>query len=474
MKGEIMDKKWATGLGVLFVFIMGWLVFVFVASAREAQAVPTELDARLEAVLLQEGFTGRIEFTLEQKLGRPLNRELAEIGRLLWFDTITGLNDDNTCAGCHSPTAGFGDTQSIAIGIENNGIVGPNRSGPRNMRRTPTVINTAFYPALMWNSRFAALSDDPFNNQSGFQFPDPEGMSLSYLPHLLVAQAFIPPTERTEVVGFEFEGDNHVIRSEVLKRLNSLPAYRDLFGVVYPEVAAGAPITFDLFANAIAEFEYQLTFASAPIDLYARGDQSALTDAEKQGALLFFGKAQCSVCHSVGGSSNEMFSDFEDHVTGTPQIVPHVTNSVFHGSALNEDYGREEVTGDPLDRYKFRTSPLRNVAVQPTFMHNGAFTSLEAAIAYHLDPVKYCLLYSQQDQNLASDLSGPLGPMEPILALLDPILATPVRLTPEEFDQLVAFVRFGLLDPRAQPDYLRTLIPLSVPSGRPVLTFEFE
>src|SRR5439155_15265238 len=50
---------------------------------------------------------------------------------------IGGLNNDNTCAGCHSPTRGFGDTQSIAIGVVNNGIVGPDRSGARNQRRTP-------------------------------------------------------------------------------------------------------------------------------------------------------------------------------------------------------------------------------------------------------------------------------------------------------------------------------------------------
>ena len=121
-----------------------------------------ELDAELEPVLAQAGFTGRIESTLESRLGRHVDKQLADLGRLLWFDTITGLNDDNTCAGCHSPTNGFGDTQSIAIGIDNNGIVGPHRAGPRNMRRTPMAINTAFYPKLMWNSRFASLSGDPF------------------------------------------------------------------------------------------------------------------------------------------------------------------------------------------------------------------------------------------------------------------------------------------------------------------------
>jgi hypothetical protein len=99
---------------------------------------------------------GRIESTLERRIGHRLDPRLANVGRLLWFDTITGLNNDNTCAGCHSPTNGFGDTQSIAIGIQNNGIVGPDRAGPHNERRAPMVINTAFFPNLMWNSRFVS------------------------------------------------------------------------------------------------------------------------------------------------------------------------------------------------------------------------------------------------------------------------------------------------------------------------------
>src|SRR2546430_3757810 len=140
------------------------------APAAQAQAPSStpQLDRRLVSVLEQLQFTGKVESTLAQRLGRDLNPGLANLGRLLWFDTITGLNNDNTCAGCHSPTNGFGDTQSIAIGIENNGIVGPDRAGPRNQRRTPMALNTAFYPNLMWNSRFASLADDPFNNRSGF------------------------------------------------------------------------------------------------------------------------------------------------------------------------------------------------------------------------------------------------------------------------------------------------------------------
>ena len=73
---------------------------------------------------------------------------------------------------------------------------------------------------------------------------------------------------------------------------------------------------------------------------------------------------------------------------------------------------------------------------------------------------------------LDRDLTGPLAPIEPVLARLDSLLASPVHLTNDEFRQLVDFVRVGLLDPRAKPDNLRKLIPRRVPSGRPVHVFQ--
>jgi cytochrome c peroxidase len=325
----------------------------------------------------------------------------------------------------------------------------------------------------MWNSRFAALSGNPFDNSAGFQFPLPEGLTLSSQPHLLAAQAFIPPTERNEVAGFDFVGDNDAIRAEVIHRLNASAAYRKLFAKSFPAVKTGASITYGMFARAIAEFEFTLTFANAPIDRYARGELSALTVKEKQGALLFFGAARCSVCHSVTGQSNEMFSDFQEHVLGVPQIAPSLTNAIFDGPGLNEDFGLEQITGNPADRYKFRTSPLRNVAVQPTFMHNGAFTHLDDAIRYHLNVMDAAIHYTPASQNLPADLSGPLGPMTPVLVRIDPAISTPIVLTESQFDQLVVFVRNGLLDPRATPEHLKHLVPQTVPSGRPMLLFEF-
>jgi len=441
------------------------------SGAHLAAAAPSALDEALNAAFAEHGFTGTIGSTLEQRLGRPLDVRLAHVGRLVFFDPVTGLNDDNSCSGCHSPTTGFGDTQSIAIGVENNNVVGPDRAGPRNQRRSPLIANSAFYPRLMWNSRFAALSNDPFDNSAGLQFPAPEGLSLSYLPHLLAAQAFIPFTERVEMAGFDFPGGNDDIRAEVLRRLNDIPLYRQLFARVFPEVRNGG-ITFDDVGRAIAEFTFGLVFADAPVDRYARGDRRALTDDQKQGALLFFGDAGCVQCHAVGGSSNEMFSDFRQHVLGVPQVAPTFGNVTFDGPGANEDFGLEQITGDPADRYAFRTSPLRNVAVQPTFMHNGAFTRLEDAIRHHLDVRASVGRYTTA--HLDADLQGPLGPMEPVLDRLDPLVQEPPELSDAQFRQLVAFVRDGLLDARARPERLRHLVPGSLPSGRAVHRFQFD
>jgi cytochrome c peroxidase len=454
-----------------------WLLAVIGATGiglvSGAAAIPSgehSLDAQLSAVLTQQHFTGDIQNQLERKLGRKVDRGLANLGRMLWFDSITGLNDDNACGGCHSPTAGFGDTQSIAIGIDNNGIVGPNREGPRNQRRTPMVLNTAFYPRLMWNGRFEAVSGNPFDNSAGFLFPQPEGASLSYLPHLLDAQAFIPPTERVEAAGFHIPGDNFALRAEVLNRLNHSPVYRRLFGRSFPEVSRGDAITFDMFARATSEFEFTLTFANAPVDRFARGERGAMTPQQKRGALLFFGKANCVSCHAVSGRSNEMFSDFQNWVAGTPQVNPSNENVVFDGPGQNEDFGLEQVTGNPADRYKFRTAPLRNAALQPAFFHNGAFTSLESAIRFHLDAAGLAPTYTPN--HLDSDLIGPIGPVGPVLERLDPRLADPPSLSESEIRDLIAFVRDGLLDPDARPEKLRKLIPNSVPSGRPLFQFE--
>jgi cytochrome c peroxidase len=254
-----------------------------------------------------------------------------------------------------------------------------------------------------------------------------------------------------------------------------------LFGQVFPEVRDGAPIDVFMFGKAIAEFEFTLVFANAPIDRFARGQTSAMTDGQKRGALLFFGKAQCSSCHSVSGRSavgtpNELFSDFEEHVIGVPQIAPAFGvgqgNTIFDGPGEDEDFGLEQISHETADRYRFRTAPLRNLALAPAFFHNGAFTRIEDAIRHHLDVYQSARNYDPIKAGVPADLAFRLGPIEPVLDRLDPLLRTPILLEDDEFADLVSFVKEGLLDDDADPKKLCRLIPSNVPSGLPMLTFE--
>ena len=542
-----------------------------------SEPIPDDLNQQLREILAQNQFTGRIESTLEQRLGRRIDPAKAELGRLLFFDKFVGLHGDNSCAGCHSPMNGFGDSQSIAIGVENNDLVGPRRAGPRNQRRTPSVVNTAFYPNLMWNGRFSVVSGDPFDNSQGFIFPPPEGTTRfpagdPDFKHLLQTQAHIPPTELSEAAGFTgicgdsvtssrfqiksnggarlvkqpgnsrikavfdssvtsavkvFFSPNHggargepmidfcqfdvhaigrtgvplppplrverpgggfdefrnePIRDVLAGRLNANESYRRKFHAAFPALGPNDPITFAMFGQAVAEFEFALTFMNAPIDRFARGANDAMSDAQKRGALLFFGKASCVQCHAVAGRSNELFSDFQMHVAGIPQIAPRFGAGLgdvpFRNAQGefsedgNQDFGLFDITEENQDIYKFRTSPLRNLAVQPAFFHNGAFTRLSEALRHHLNAIELGPRYDPVRARVARDLTHNTGPIDPVLQRLDPALSKIPPLSDEEFSDLLAFLRDSLLDARARPEFLRRFIPTSVPSQLPLQVFE--
>lgn len=466
--------------------------------AQPALADDNQLDTALAAVLDQYQFTGKVESTLEDRLGREFDENLAKLGRVLFFDEIVSLHDDNACAGCHGPQAGFGDTQSISYGVVNNAIVGPNRNGTRNERRAPILTNVGFFPTLMLNGRFEATSGDPFDNSQGFTFPAPNDVRFDtpdpLVPNLLTAQAFMPVRTLQEMSGFQgtagtidpvfdqFDdgigapippepGRDDGIWDIVVERLMDNAQYRQIFQRNFGH----GPIRFEWVGQALAEFQIGLLAADAPIDRFARGDTEAMSSGQKRGALLFFGEARCVHCHAVSGAAPEMFSDFVNHVIAVPPVHPlfgvDLANNLLDGPGENEDFGRFRITGDPADKYAFRTPPLRNIGLQPAFFHNGSFLTLEGAIRHHLDVAASLIDYDPAVEGIEEDLHH-LGPIQPLLAAIDPILQSPIILDPDEFDDLVEFVRDGLFDEKASPRELCRLIPPRVPSNRPLPAFE--
>jgi cytochrome c peroxidase len=176
-----------------------------------------------------------------------------------------------------------------------------------------------------------------------------------------------------------------------------------------------------------------------------------------------------------------MFSDFQEHVVAVPQVAPGfgvdssgvgLGNVIFDGTDRDEDYGLERTTGDPADRYMFRTAPLRNLARAPAYFHDGAFTDLEEAIRYHIDAISFAASYTPPT-DLAADLTK-VGPVDDMLALIDPALdpGPAPDLTETDIANLVIFVRDALLDPDSAPEKQCAAMPNHVPSHNAMETFE--
>ena len=124
-----------------------------------------------------------------------------------------------------------------------------------------------------------------------------------------------------------------------------------------------------------------------------------------------------------------------------------------------------------VGRFAFQQHPPTNPLRDEVFRmarsnagHPGEGARL-LSLTHHLDAFTSARAYDTATTGLDPDLMGPPGPIEPVLARLDDLLATPIELTDEQFADLVSFVRYGLLDPRASPDRLRRLVPAEVQEG---------
>lgn len=421
---------------------------------------PPSLDAQLRQSLQQWGVVPINPQPVQ-------NPSLVALGQSLFFDKELSGNRDIACATCHNPPTAMGDGQSLAVGTGGSGV-GPSRTlGPGRQfvpRNAPTLLNVALgLPYVFWDGRVSGFT--------GF-FDTPAGSALPPgLTSLLAAQAMFPVTNRTEMRGEP--GDKDVFGNPnelaqfgdsqwaemwraVMLRLLAIPAYQARFAAAFPGVAANQ-LGFQHAATAIAAFETQaLTKTDSPFDRYMRRNDEAMTQEQKRGALLFFGKATCSSCHNGPQLGAGSFVD-----VGVPQIGPGV------GPELPLDLGRGAMPGNEFYRFAFRIAPLRNVELTAPYFHDGAYPTLEAVVGHYND-VRLALPGFDATQ-LAADVRAtyhgdPLT-IAGVLERLDFRLQQPLKLTETERAELVAFLK-SLTDPAARD--LRALVPATVPSGLPV------
>lgn len=357
------------------------------------------LDIELRAVIAEHGLTG------EPSNGRDIpsiDNPLARLGMKLFFTKALGGEFDSACVSCHHPVLGGGDALSLPIGIhaDDPDLLGPGRSiaggAPNVPRHSPTSFNVALWDSsLFWDSRVESLGKDAGQNgaASGISTPDSgfNALDLNAGGNLPVAQARFPVTSIEEMrASLEPGQTNDVLRVHLAARIGN-------YGVGAGEISNGnwlsefqtafasadTPenlITFDNIVLALGAYMRSQVFVDNPWQAYVQGNDNAINNAAKRGAILFYSErnddgADCVQCHS-----GDLFSDEEHHTIGAPQFGPG------KGNPGGGDFGRENVTGNAFERFRFRTPSLLNVAVTGPYMHTGAYESLDDVLRHYDNP----------------------------------------------------------------------------------------
>jgi cytochrome c peroxidase len=253
----------------------------------------------------------------------PQTQSKIDLGKTLFFDTALSRDRSLSCATCHDPGMAYSDGRARAIGITHTTL----------SRRSPSLLNSAYNATQFWDGRAASLED----------------------------QALVPVLSRSEM-GMRS-------RDALLRRLRSSAEYPRMF-----HQAFGKAVNLLDMERAIAAFERTLISPDSAFDRYARGEKNALTNPEKEGLILFVGKASCSQCHNGPNFTDNKFHSLGSF--GKP-------SEKFVSNANEFDLGHFCVSKKIADRYAFKTPGLRSAPGQSHFMHDGSLATLEQVIDFY-------------------------------------------------------------------------------------------
>lgn len=468
------------------------------ACGPDSQAQPSPevgVDAGADAGLADAGeqadaaspinYDEKLQPLLDNAGAAPINPPPAvsdarlKLGRMLFFDPILSGNRDTACATCHRPSMGTTVHRSLVVGTQavvrdGKRMPGPNHSfTPRN---PPGLFNLGDdnVTSLFWDGRVTRNADGQLVlYDKGWQKSDASYLrSLSpVLDSMLAAQTMVPILNRDEMRGdygeMDINGDPNelaqvpdqdldLVWQKVIARLLANDQYRQLFKDAYPDTPLDQMVLANA-SNALGSFvTHTFTFDDAPFDRYLRGDTSALTEQQKRGAYLFYGRAGCARCHSGPALSDGQLYNVGIRPIGPGPGTPQYDTDL--GAVLRTNAGEDK-------KYAFRTPMLRNVALTGPWMHNGAYTSLNAAVRHFIDVRQSLENYdpSQLDAEFRRYVHRRDEVIQDVESTLEPMPA--LDLSDADVDALVAFLN-SLTSPSAE--HLEDIVPDSVPSGAPI------
>ena len=402
---------------------------LFLASCQKEPTVDgtSELDTQLEEIL--NDFGGKAAFVLPesedlaaipQDPKNPLTKEKVALGQLLFHETGLALNPRQeigkgtySCASCHFAAAGFqaGRFQAIAEGGMGFGVNGEERMRnnlyiEENLdvqpMRSPSAMNGAYQKNLLWNGQFGATGVNIGTEEAWTADTPKETNHLGF-----------EGLETQAIAGLE------VHRMEIEESFLENNNYKDLFDAAFPGISEADRYDKIRAGLAIAAYERTLLANKAPFQDWLKGEAAAMSDEEKRGAILFFGKAQCASCHT-GPALNKM----EFHALGMHDIYSCPEETFKAGEELADHLGRGGFTGIEADQYKFKVPQLYNLSDSPFYGHGSSFRTIKEVVVY-------------KNQAIAEN------PKVPAVQLTD---FQPLGLSNDEIDHITAFLTTALKD----------------------------
>lgn len=299
-----------------------------------------------------------------------------ELGESLFFDTNLSLNRTQSCSSCHNPDHAFIDNRS-----DENGKVLPVSLGDDELsfgdRTAPTLSYASFTPdfGLSTHPRFSSQQPD-YVGYVGGQFWDGRANGLT-------EQAMGPPLNPIEM-GMPDE-------ASVVDRLLEDPSYEASFKTLYgDDIFSDTQAAFEAMAQAIALFEQTEPFApfDSKYDRSLRGEYTydPLSKAAL-GKARFFSQqfTNCATCHQLQpvGSTNETFTNYEYHNTGTPINTEARRLNGLDPSLVDDGLLNNPLVEEASEKGKYKVPTLRNIAVTGPYMHNGVFKELKTVMQFY-------------------------------------------------------------------------------------------
>jgi cytochrome c peroxidase len=355
-----------------------------------------------------------------------------QLGKLIFFDENLSINENQACAACHGPKAGWtGPDESINI---HGSVYEGSIPGAFGDRKPPSAAYATQSPIFHMDKKGSFVGGNFWDGRA-------TGEKLGNAAADQAQGPFLNPKEQALASP-----------ADVVTRVCAA-AYGDLFRQVWgTEVCdpANVNMAFDAIALSIAAYEgsAEVNAFSSKFD-YARKGEAKLTEEEQKGYALFQGKGDCKACHPSNGQK-ALFTDFTYDNLGIPK---NPENPVYDYNPSFIDLGLGGFLATRSDYAMFadanmgkhKVPTLRNVDLRPSadfvkaYGHNGYFKSLWGIV--HFYNTRDVLPTCPGDYTEAQALAAECWPAPEVTENVNTAELGDLGLTYDEEQALVAFLQ---------------------------------